>query len=163
MNGSILVSLLGSHHNDTIRTTCSVDRRSRTVLKNVKRGDVVGIDVRQIAARHTVDDNQRTKTGRARRNTTNLDACLVVGVAGTGIGNGYTWHLALNHHRGVERTDGQKVFFAHMRDSRGKLLLVHGAIAYDHHLIKNVTSLLQGHINHLAVANLFVGSLKTYV
>ena len=85
MNRTVLASLLRRHHDYTIRTACSVYCGGCTVLENVKRGNVVGIDISKVAARHTVDDNQRTKTGRTRGDTTYLDACLIIGVAGTSV------------------------------------------------------------------------------
>ena len=83
MNRTVLASLLSCHHNHSIGAASSIYGRSGTVLENVKRGNVVGIDIGKVATRNTVDDNQRTETGRTRGDTTYLDACLIIGVAGT--------------------------------------------------------------------------------
>ena len=42
------------HQNHTVRTSCAVDRSGRTVFQHVDRGDVVGTDVRQVAAHDAV-------------------------------------------------------------------------------------------------------------
>ena len=159
----VLASFLGGHHYHTIRASCSVNRRCSTIFKNVKRCNVVGIDIGQIATRHAIYHNQRTKTRWARRHTTYLDARLVVGVAGSRIGNRHTRHLALNHHGGVERTHGQKVFFTHMGNGWSKFFLVHRTVANHHHLVQKVALFLHYNIHHLAACHLFTHGFISHV
>ena len=95
---AVLASFLGGHHNDTVRTACTVNGRGGTILQHVKRCDIVGVDVGEVSSRHTINHNERTQTGRARRDTTNLNAGLIVGIATACIRDRHTGHLALYHH-----------------------------------------------------------------
>ena len=66
-------ALLGGDDNHTIRSTRTIDSRSRSVLQDGERCDIVGIDHRQavtdtytctLGDGHTIDDDKRVVVGR---------------------------------------------------------------------------------------------------
>ncbi len=58
---SVFGTFLGCDQDNTVRTACAVDGRSCTIFQNVKRCNVVGVDIGQIAPGHSVDHNQRAE------------------------------------------------------------------------------------------------------
>ena len=109
MELTVTRTFLSSDENNTIGTARTIDGRSGTVFQNVERLDVVRVDVGQVAAGHSVNDNQRAGTSRTRGHTTDLDARLIVRVAGTRVGDAHAGNLALDHHGRVDARYTRKV------------------------------------------------------
>ncbi len=64
VDGAVLAAFLGCDENHTIGTARTIYSRCRTVLKDVERGNVVGVDVGEVATGHSVNHNQRAETCR---------------------------------------------------------------------------------------------------
>ena len=60
---SVFAPLFGRDQNHTVGASCAVYGRCGTVFEDIERRDVVGIDIGQVAARHTVYDDQRAEAG----------------------------------------------------------------------------------------------------
>ncbi len=147
MELAVARTFLSSDEDNTIGTARTINGRSGTVLENIERLDVVRIDVGQVAAGHSVDDNQWAGTGRTRGHTTYLDARLIVRVAGTRVGDAHAGNLALDHHGRVDARHTRKILGRDMRDGRCQLLLVHRAITDYHHLVELIALLLHRDID----------------
>ena len=110
VESTILGALLGVDENDTITTARTIYSRGGTVLQDVDRLDIVRIYIGQITARNAVNDDKRSKTRISGRNTSDLDARIVVRVCSAGILDGNTGNLSLNHHSRVGARCGQEFF-----------------------------------------------------
>ena len=163
MELAVARTFLCRDEDDTVGAARAINSRSRTVFQNVERLDVVRVDVRQVTTRHTVDDNQRTRTGSTRGHATDLDARLVVRVTGSRVGDAHAGHLALDHHRRVNAGHSCKILGRDMRDGRGQLLLVHRTITDDHHLVELVALLTHRHVDGCAAVDSLRRALISYI
>ena len=161
MNHTILAALLRGNQNHTITTARTVNGTGCTILQDVERSDIVGVQVGQVTTRYTVDNNQRAEASRTAADTTNLDAGLIVRVAGSGIGDGYTSHLTLNHHRGVNAAGRKELLVANVSHGRGQLLLVHRTVTDNHHFAQQLAILLHLQVDARTAVNLYLLSLVT--
>ena len=98
VESTVLGALLGVDENDTITTARTIYSRGGAVFQDIDRLDVVWINIGQISARNTVNNDKWSKTGISGRNTSDLDTGIIIRVCSTCILNGNAGYLTLYHH-----------------------------------------------------------------
>ena len=150
------LTLLGGNEDDTVRTTCTVDGRCRSVLEDFHRLDIVVVQEVDVARnRHTIDHVERVGTIDGGDTThEDLWSCT----RRTGAGHLHTIDLALEGVHGVAGSALHDFIALDGRDGRGKVALLHNAVTYYHHVVENLLILLHADIEDSLVANrLFLG------
>ena len=124
-------SALGRHHDDAVAAPSAVDRGGGSVLQDVKRLDVVGIDEAEIRADDAVDHDQRRVARREGIAAAHADAQLRIGLRVGGLdlhaGNA-------SRERLLRSLDGIRLDLRPVdrRGRAGEVLLAHRAIADGH-------------------------------
>ena len=59
MQVAVACAFLRGHEDDAVRTACTVDGTGSSVFQDIKAFDVIGVEICQVAARNTIDDDER--------------------------------------------------------------------------------------------------------
>ena len=136
MESTVQSALLRVDEDDTITSARSINRRGGAILQDVNRFDIVGIEIGQVPAGDTVDDDERAQVGASGGNAPNLDAGAIVRVRCTGILDGNSGHFPLNHHGRVGSGCRKEFLARDMRNGRCQFLFIQGAITDNNHFIQ---------------------------
>ena len=154
------IGVLGGDEDHAARRARTVNGARRSILQHVDRLYILGKHRTDIAARHAVDNHQRTLTRVHRRHTAQLQRVARVGRVGAR--NGEVTHLAAQgvRHAGVARA-GHELTARYRRNGRGDHLLLHRTVTHDHDLIHLGHALLQRHVDDRSAADRRFGAFVT--
>ena len=154
-------SLLRGDDDDTVRTTATIDGSRRSVLQDGEALDVLGIHHRKgigqtldtlIVHSQTVDDNQRVVGSREGGTAADAD-CGSATRGAAAIDDTDTSNLALNHVLGVSNRTMVLLVGLQGADGTCKVMLLHGSITDDNHILQHLGVLLKSDVDNRANRN----------
>ncbi len=109
-------AFLGGDEDDAVGPTGTVDGGRCSILEYGHGFDVLGRDVADVAARHSVYDHQRLVAGLQGGCTAHLQRGVGVGVGGCRGHDVQTGHLTGKHFHGVVHSSLEEIFLVHLYD-----------------------------------------------
>ena len=132
-----LGSLLGGDDDDTVGTCRTIDGGRGGILEHLDALDVVGVEVGDGAAAHTVDDEERCIRTVERTVTTQQEGGRLACLARLA-GDVETGNLALQTFHGVHYRCYLDFVGLHARNSAGEIALLLDTITDHHHFFEEV-------------------------
>ena len=150
MDSFSCITALGSHHDNTIRTTGTIDGSRGSIFQYFDRFDIIRIKQFEVWHHHSIDYVQRWCRCVDSRNTTNDDTWFSTRL--TGIREDiHTGHFTLQSVKRIEWLCFQHVFTFGCGNGTRQVWFAHGTITYNDYFVQCFRIRLQNYVQNITL------------